>query len=123
MYAETTLTSTITQPAIDRYVVEEFGIGNSADRKYVSIVVQYGYDNAGTFTPEGGSVSFLITNDWVKRNNRFIARPDATGEFPQFPAAYQTNPANALIVNFIAETTPAGALGLLETVVKQLGGL
>lgn len=120
-FADTTLSSTITQPTIDRFQVNIFSINNES--KEVSIVVQYGYDNAGTFVKEGGAVQYTISNEWVKRNNRFIARADNNGEFPQFPAAYQTNPANSVITNFIAENTAAGALGYLEAVVKQLGGL
>lgn len=119
--ADTTLTSNIVQPTIDRFKVNDFRINN--ELKAVSIIVQYGYDNAGTFVKAGGAVEFVITNDWVKRNNRFIARPDNTGTFTQFPAAYQTSPANEVITQVFAQGNAAAALTYLEAVVKSLGGL
>lgn len=120
-HAEQLLTTTITQPTIDRFIVEDFRIDNK--NKAVLLIVQYGYDDTGTFVPEGGSVSYLVTNEWVKRNNSFIARPDATGTFTQFPAAYQTNPANEMISQVFAQGSAALALAYLETAIKQLGSL
>ena len=121
--AEQTLTTSIVQPTIDRFVVEQFSISNKTGAKMVQIVVQYGYDNSGTFEPLGGSTAYTILNSAVKRNNRNISLPDNNGEFPTFPAAYQTNPADEVISQALSQSTPAATLSYLETVVKQLGGL
>ena len=86
-------------------------------------MVQYGYDDTGTFVKAGGAVQFTIGNQWVKRNNRFIARANAIGEFPAFPVAYQTNPANEVISQSLGQASAAATLSYLESVVKTLGGL
>lgn len=123
-FADQNLTTSQPQPTIDRFKIDVFKIDATG---LVEVVATYGYDDAGTFVAVRNE-QIAITNDAVYVNRRpAVQKSDGADPniFDDFPAAYQSNPATAVIgeVNGGTFGGQANLKAYLEVIIKTILGL